>query len=320
MGCSTAGEIFDTQLTSERFVLQIMKFEKTILRLVHSKISSSIESQKVGEQIAHKLNVEKLKSIFVLSDGLTVNGSQLTKGISSVLSEDVVVTGGLAGDNERFEKTWVLVDNQPLEEHIVAIGFYGEDFYVSSASKGGWESLGLKRKVTKSKDNILYELDGQPALKLYKHYLGERAEGLPSTGLLFPLGLYEKGEIKVRTILAVDEEYQSITFAGDIPSGSTVTLMKASLSSLVEGASQAAKEMHCNTQMSSTLCCIAISCVGRRLVLGQRVEEEIEAVMNELPPKTMQIGYYSYGEISPAIADACDLYNQTMTLTLIGEY
>ena len=179
-----------------------------------------------------------------MSDGLNVNGSQLTKGISDALFGGVIVTGGLAGDDDRFEQTWVVVDGEPKANYITAVGLYGEHIHIGHGSKGGWDRLGMARKVTRSHNNVLYELDGQPALDIYKRYLGEKADGLPATGLLFPLELQEKGgeeERKVRTILAINEEENSITFAGDIPEESYVTLMKANFDRLIDGASEAAE-------------------------------------------------------------------------------
>ena len=320
MGCSTSGEIFNKRLSIDRFVVQVIQFEKSILKISSLKIEDSSNSKKLGQELALSLNKSKLKSVFILSDGLNINGSKLARGISSVFLGDVIVTGGLAGDDEQFKETWVLVDKKPCSKYITAIGFYSNHLYVGYSSKGGWDTLGVKRKVTSSFENILYELDFQPALELYKKYLGERAKGLPSTGLLFPLGVYIGSEIKVRTILAIDEEKQSITFAGDIPEGSVVTLMKSNFQKLIEGASNSIQSIKFKDEKINQFCCIAISCVGRKLVLGQRVEEEIEAVFDMLPKNSMQIGYYSYGEISPLKSGKCGLYNQTMTITLIGEY
>ncbi len=320
MGCSTSGEIFNNRLSMDRFVVQVIKFEKTVLKISSLKIEDSSKSRKLGQELALSLNKSRLKSVFILSDGLNINGSQLARGISSVFLNDVIVTGGLAGDDEEFKETWVLVDKKPCLKHVTAIGFYGENLYVGYSSKGGWDTLGVRRRVTSSFENIVYELDYQPALKLYKKYLGDRAKGLPSTGLLFLLGIYLEKEIKVRTILAIDEEKQSITFAGDIPEGSKVTLMKANFQKLIEGAFKAIKSIKFKDKKIEQFCCISISCVGRKLVLGQRVEEEIEAVLDILPKNSMQIGYYSYGEISPLSSGKCGLYNQTMTITLIGEY
>jgi hypothetical protein len=319
MGCSTAGEIFDESLSEERFVVQVIKFEKTELKLVSERIETLEDSYCIGSVLAARLG--EPKAVLVLSDGLNVNGSQLTKGLSSIFKDKVPVSGGLAGDDERFENTWVIVNNELKPYYVTALGFYGEEFYSGHGTNGGWTGLGLKRKVTSSASNVLYELDNQPALALYKHYLGERAKGLPSTGLLFPLGIYEKDEIKVRTILSIDEAHQSITFAGDIPEGSTVTLMKSSFAYLTEGAVNAARGVDFGDKSCDNYCCIAISCVGRKLVLGQRVEDEIEAVLSSFEDKEiMQIGYYSYGEISPLPSGECDLYNQTMTVMCLGEY
>ena len=320
IGCSTAGEIYQNRLCHYRFVMQIIQFEKSTIKLVVQKITQTNDSKKVGEELAKKLYNPELKAIFILSDGLHVNGSQLTKGLSSQLSNDVIVTGGLAGDDDRFEKTWIIVNSEPKEQYISGVGFYGKSLYYGYGSEGGWNKLGPKREVTSSVDNVLYTLDSQPALTLYKRYLGERAEGLPNTGLLFPLAVYIGDEIKVRTILSVDEEQQSITFAGDIPQGYSVSLMKANFNQLINGASNSAKSIKIKESKVSPLTSIAISCIGRRLVLGQRVEEEIEAVLDNLPEHILQIGYYSYGEISPLSSGKCDLHNQTMTLTIIGEY
>ena len=173
-----------------------------------------------------------------------------------------------------------------------------------------------------SKDNVLYELDGQPALTLYKKYLGDRAEGLPATGLLFPLAIKNDEEVDghtVRTILGINEADNSITFAGNIPEGVSVRLMSANFDRLIDGAADAASYIDTNDHVDGSIINIAISCVGRRLILGQRTEEEIEVVVDELPDNTEQVGFYSYGEISPLVSGQCGLHNQTMTLTTIWE-
>jgi len=319
IGCSTAGEVYQDALSEERFVVQVMKFEKTRLELVSKTIESYEESYEAG--IALAKSIELPKALMVFTDGLNVNGTQFTKGLSTIFQDKVPVSGGLAGDDDRFDTTWVIADNKIESNLIAAVGFYGDDLHFGYGSSGGWHSLGLKRKVTLAKENVLYELDNQPALSLYKYYLGSLAEQLPSSGLLFPLGIYTEDEIKVRTILSVDEEEQSITFAGDIPEGSMVTLMKSSFDYLVQGAMNAADSIVFDKRECNVYVNIAISCVGRKLVLKQRVDDEIEAVLSSYGDKNvMQIGYYSYGEISPVTSRECDLYNQTMTVISLGEY
>ena len=174
--------------------------------------------------------------------------------------------------------------------------------------------------MTRSVGNVLYELDGRPALQLYKDYLGARAAELPASALLFPLAIRSAGRAEVvRTILAVDEADQTMTFAGDIPEGCTAELMRANSDRLVEGAHEAAIAAR-KVGSSGEVLAIAVSCVGRRLLLGQRTEDELDAVVSALGPDVTLAGFYSYGEISPGDQGFAELHNQTMTLTTITEH
>lgn len=322
IGCSTAGEILGTQIFDDSLSAAIMRFDHTEFRVANAGVRSAEEAFAAGQRIAQQLNDPGLKGIFVLSDGLQVNGSELVRGLNSQVSSSVVVTGGLAGDGDRFSRTWVLQDRKPKAGCVTAVGFYGDHIRIGHGSKGGWDRFGPERRVTKSNGNVLFELDGRPALQLYKEYLGDRAAGLPATGLLFPLALRaDQGDVKslVRTILAVNEREQSLTFAGDIPEGAFAQLMKANFDRLVQGASEAATTTKLSGDGCSSTLAVAISCVGRRLVLGERTEEETEATLDVLPPGTKQVGFYSYGEISPYATGTCDLHNQTMTLTTFSE-
>jgi hypothetical protein len=321
IGCSTSGEIYEDELYESSLSVAVMKFEKSQIKLTTVSVDNVEDSFNVGSNISKELDDELLKSIFILSDGLNINGSQLTKGINEALNTNAIVTGGLAGDDANFSKTWVLKDGKPTSNYITAVGFYGKSINIAHASQGGWKKFGIDRMVTESSANILFKLDDQPALEVYKTYLGENAKDLPASGLLYPLMIKEEGsqESKVRTILAVDEQNQSITFAGDIPDGSEVMFMKATFDELVDGATGAANKISIFDYKDQEAVNIAISCVGRKLVLGQKTEDEIEAVYNTLGDNVSQIGYYSYGEISPLANGQCDLHNQTMTLTLIWE-
>jgi hypothetical protein len=322
MGCSTAGEILGTQVFDGGISAAVIRFDHTRPRMTSAPVKSTDDSFDAGLHIAQQLNDSTLKGILVLSDGLHVNGSELVRGLNAGVPPSVVVTGGLAGDGDRFQRTWVLQGRRPQTGYVTAAGFYGDRIRIGHGSKGGWDQFGPERRVTKSKGNVLFELDGRPALPLYKEYLGDRSSGLPATGLLFPLALRaNEADPKslVRTILAVNEDDQSLTFAGDIPEGGLAQLMKANFDRLVQGASEAASSTKLSADGDPSTLAIAISCVGRRLVLGERTEEEIEATLDVLPKGTQQIGFYSYGEISPYAAGTCDLHNQTMTLTTLSE-
>ncbi len=322
IGASSAGEILMDELEEDSLVVAVLKFVNTTVRLSTEYIESAEDSFLVGQNISSSLSDNDLKAIFVLSDGLNVNGSQLTSGINSTLNPGTIVTGGLGGDCDRFESTWVVIDGEAKSNYVTAVGLYGENIHIGHGFKGGWDKFGIQRVVTRSHNNILYELDNQPALDIYKKYLGDKAKELPASGLLFPLELQEdinSDKKTVRTILAIDEKERSITFAGDIPEGSSVSLMKANHDRLIDGAFNASKSVNLDDYNNEPLLCIAISCIGRKLVLKQRVEDELEATLQNLPSDTKQIGFYSYGEISPITSGGCDLHNQTMTLTLLWE-
>ncbi len=320
VGCSGAGEIHGEHIADGTLSVAVMRFERTTLRLAEAAVTVGSPSKDAGADIAAALKAPDLRAIFVLSDGLAVNGTDLLSGIQTVVPPSVVVTGGLAGDGSRFQRTWVIAGGKAAPGWVVAVGLYGDAVHVSHGSRGGWDSFGPERLVTKSVGNVLYELDGEPALALYKTYLGDRASGLPATALLFPLALLQADsrDVLVRTILSVDEATQSMTFAGDIPQDSVVQLMRANFDRLVDGASQAS--VAAARQAEGDALTVAISCVGRRLVLGERAEEELEAAFDGARDRDKFVGFYSYGEISPLVDGSCAaLHNQTMTLTRFWE-
>jgi len=321
-GCSTAGEIIGTQVTDNAFVMTTISFESTRIQGAQVELSQSVDSYRAGQLLAQSLKTNGLRHVIVLSDGLYVNGSDLVRGLTENLASEVSITGGLAGDGERFEETLVCWDGHPQNKTVAAVGLYGDKLRIAYASQGGWDPFGPERLITKAKGNVLYELDGKSSLDLYKLYLGEQAAGLPATGLLFPLSIRTKDSQTslVRTILSVNEEEQSMTFAGDVPEGSYARLMKANFDRLIDGAIGAARKSYEAIGSFSPELAILISCVGRKMILKQRTEEEIEGVRDILGEKTVMTGFYSYGELSPVNQGGiCALHNQTMTITVLSE-
>lgn len=321
-GCSTAGEILGNRVYDDSVVAALIEFQATTVRAVAESTAKHADSKTLGQRAGAKLNAPDLRHVLIFSDGLNVNGTTLVAGFRETLPPEVAITGGLAGDGSRFQKTFVGLGTDVKPDQIVAVGFYGDALVVGYGSRGGWEGFGPRRRITRSEGNTLFELDGQPALALYKRYLGERAAGLPSTGLLFPLEITR--DISgvaglVRTILTVDEQQQSVTFAGDMPTGWYARLMKASSEQLIDGAAAAARAAN-TPAIAGTPLALIVSCVGRRLLLGTRTEVELEEALRLLPPRTVGIGFYSYGEACPASAgQPSDLHNQTMTITCLSE-
>jgi hypothetical protein len=317
VGCSTAGAIAEASV-SDGVVAAAVRFDRTTVRVASVRVSGPGDSESAGVELAARLAQPDLVHVFVLSDGLAVNGTPLVRGLAGGLPTQVSVSGGLAADPS-FTRTYVTADAPPASGVITAIGFYGPALRVGCGSLGGWDPFGPERRITRADGNVLYELDHRPALALYKQYLGSHADALPGSGLLFPLSVRAPGSSTsvVRTILGLNEAAGSITFAGDMPEGHIARLMKANFDHLVEGAHGAALQGIDRLGRRTELA-VLVSCAGRRLVLQQRTEEELEAVRDVVGNAPM-IGFYSLGELSPSGATGCELHNQTMTITTFVE-
>ena len=324
VACSTAGEIDAVNVVDDSITCTSLRFNQSRVTIAKVDLQEHADSEALGGLLISRLPLQELVHVLVLSDGLKVNGSSLLKGMLARLPPGVGVTGGLAADGPRFSSTAVCIDGPLPKSQIAAIGLYGAGLCIRSGSHGGWDAFGIERTITKARDNVLYELDGEPALDLYKRYLGAKAAELPASGLRFPLAIRPPDaatdQAVVRTILSVDELCRTLTFAGDVPAGYRARLMSANLERLIDGARNAALQTRLPDSREPELA-ILISCVGRKLVLQQRIEEEVEAVQEVLGNATAMTGFYSYGELSPCSESTpTELHNQTMTITTISEH
>ncbi|GAB5563738.1 MAG: FIST C-terminal domain-containing protein [Winogradskyella sp.] len=319
---STSGDITAGYVEDECITITAIEFEKSQFQVKTSNVlNSDNDSFKTGKELIEQLPKEGLKHVLIVSEGSFVNGSELTKGMNAAVDNKILITGGLCGDAARFAKTVASYNENPKPGEVVAIGLYGDTIEATFAIHGGWTPFGPERIVTKSKSNILYELDGQPALDLYKKYLGDKADQLPAAALLYPLNVKSEDEEQsfVRTILNIDEEKNAMILAGDIPMNSQVQLMMTNVDNIAN-ASELAATQAIEKRKSKPEVAILVSCIGRKLVLDQRVEEEIEEVVSIIGEDTTVCGYYSYGEIAPFNLEInCQLHNQTMTITLLSE-
>lgn len=318
VGCSSSGSVMGAEITDGDVVATAVRLDRSRVRVATVDLSAEVDAAAAGGRLMAELTEPDLRHVFVLSDGLLVNGSALTDGLNRT---GVPGTGGLAGDGSRFAKTWVMADGPATSGRIAAIGFYG-DITVGAGCFAGWVEFGAERVVTRSVGNVVYEIDDQPALQLYKKYLGEFAAQLPASGLRFPLSVRPRGDGAplIRTLLAVDEAAQSLTFAGDVPQGQLCKLMRTDLESLIASAGMAAQAARTDRGPDVPGLCLIVSCVGRRLVMGQLTEEELDIVRDTLGAGTHITGFYSYGELAPAgHAPSCSLHNQTMTMTTLYE-
>ena len=317
---STAGEIINDSVYDDSAVVTAIEFEKTKVRCVKTNIKHHDSSFDTGNYLMEQLLTDDLNSVFVISDGTSINGSELVDGFNN--KNGIPVSGGLAGDAARFEKTFTGINEIPSQGNVIAIGFYGKDIVIGHGSLGGWDEFGHERTITKSDKNVLYEIDHKNALDLYKEYLGDYVNELPGSALLFPLSIRLNHSEKnlVRTILSVNEDEKSMVFAGNLPEGSKVRLMKANFDKLIEASSTAATDSFKSIKNHEPDLAVLISCVGRKLILQERTDEEVEAAKDILGEHAAITGFYSYGEISPFNSNVqCELHNQTMTITTFTE-
>ena len=323
LGCTTAGEISSQGVSDDSCSVTAIRFDQAKVHAASTRLAGMEDSFAAGQRLAHALPQADLRCVMVLGQGVNINGSALIAGLTQGLAPGALVTGGLAGDDANFKQTSVLHDGGVDAEHVACVGLYGAQLQVTRGSFGGWLPFGPARKVTRCASNVLFELDGEPALDVYKRYLGDHAKDLPASGLLFPFLMLGRDHSElgiIRTILAVDATQGSLTLAGDIESEGYLRLMHAGTDALVEGAEVAATAANEVLADSSQSLALLVSCVGRKLVMGGRVEEEVEAVADVLGKAAVLTGFYSYGEISPLSGEvACKLHNQTMTITRVSE-
>ncbi len=318
---TTCGEIAAGKVNTQSITITAIEFEKTTFKIEkHSILEEGLDSQKAGYKAVEKLDKEGISYVMVISEGSFVNGSHLVKGMSDALP-GTLMSGALCGDDGRFEKTLASYNENPKAGEIVVIGFYGESFEVSSSIYGGWTPFGPERIITKSENNVLYEIDGQPALDLYKKYLGDKAADLPESALIYPLNvkIVKNKHAFVRSILSIDEDANAMVLAGDVPEGSKVQLMMTNVDDIASASETAARQAMENRKSKPELAFL-VSCIGRKLVLDQRIEEEVDEVLDVVGDDVTITGLYSYGEIAPFHGESsCELHNQTMTITLISE-
>jgi hypothetical protein len=327
--CSTSGEILETSVYDDTLSVTAIEFAHTPIRTASVLVETTADSYNAGMALGQALSQEAIKHVFIIADGQIINGSNLVEGLKQNLPAGTLITGGLAGDGNNFQCTLVGLNSQPVEGMAAAVGLYGDRLKIGFGSVGGWDTFGPERLITRAEGNVLYELDGNSALDLYKRYLGNHVEQLPGSVLLFPLSIKQKNDTRqeiVRAVCAIDEENKTMTFAGNLPEGWYARFMKANLNRLIEGAERAAENSIATLDSGSPDLAIIVSCVGRKNIMAEEVDEEVEVASKLLGRDTPITGFYSYGEIAPLatlsqkeLVSGGELHNQTMTITAFKE-
>jgi hypothetical protein len=324
VGCSTGGQFDRHSICDDRVLAVAVSFHDSKAKLACVEVSNTLASQACGAELGRALARPDLRAMLVFSDGLMVNGTALVAGLQESVGPTVTISGGLAGDGAAFEETLVGADARPAPGRVAAIGLYGEHLSIQTGNAGGWMPFGPRRTITRSEGNILHELDGRPAFELYRRYLNEEdLLALPGSALLFPLRIEpqgQSGQDVMRTILAIDQQSGAMTFAGDMPQGWSAQLMRGNADRMTESAAEAMRKAQGDAGSEAEGLALLVSCIGRRLLMGQQAVDEVEAAAEAMHARHALIGFYSYGEISPHSASGfCQLHNQTMTVLTVSE-
>lgn len=319
IGTSTSGEIQNAELIDHSIVCMIIQFHKTRLKISSTPISYESSAQ-AGKLIGDNLAAPDLKNVLLLTESLDIDAADLVKSLDETLKEhqvEVPIAGGLAGGRQNSAKTFVIDDTTIRNNQAVALGLYGDDIQIFSGIGTGWAPFGPIRLVTKARRKTVYEIDGLPALKLYKDYIKEDAHNLPYSGIFFPLGI--ENETIVRSVAQINEAKNALILAHKIPENTRVQLMHSNVMKLIDGAAGALNGCTLDFSGNLSTAALIVSCVGRRLIMGQKTEDEIDIIKARLPKHTEICGFYSYGEFSPTASKQNKLHNQTMTIIIFQE-
>ncbi len=321
-GCTTDGEISTGGFSTGSVVLGGVVSD-TITFEVASTSSIGAGSENAGRRLAQQLP-RAAAHVQIFSDGLTGNGCAILRGMESVFGPQVPISGGAAGDARAMKQTWQFIGSRVLTDSVTAIAFSG-NVQVGTGVRSGWFPAGVPKTVTRAAGNVVYEMEGEPALAVYRRYLGPLADKLPAVGIQFPFGIVDEvgslGESPIlRAPMAINETDGSVTFAGEIPQGSTIGLTTGgSATSLLDASADAARRAMDALGGVSPSMIFFYSCMARKILLGTRTGEETERISNVVGRHVPIIGFYTYGEYCPNVSgNECKLHNETATVTVVG--
>jgi hypothetical protein len=265
--------------------------------------------------------VSEPRLCIAFSNAVRVNISHVIEGLTSALGNDVPVVGGASaceftGDLEVRE----LCGTDVLKESVVVM-LLGGRLRFAYAMDRGWTPIGTAHVATKTMDNIVVEIDGRPALDIYKQYLGAPGHA----GAMFvhhPLAVFEGSstDFYLRAGFAEGPVPGSIVTAGNVPQGATLRLTEYQREHVVEAAALAAREARRQWGAGDPAAALVFTCSTRKTVLGTWTAREVDALRAALPESTPFAGFYAFSELAPFSPGkpAC-VHNGSFVTLLLGE-
>jgi len=287
-------------------------FNNTEIESSFIKLSKNNNSFNGGQTLANNLIKKNTKVLIAFADGLNINGEEFLKGISLV-SSNITISGGLAGDNGNMKVTYVFDKENILSNGAVAVALNNSNLYVKTEYSFDWTALGKKLKITKSVKNRVYEIDGIPAVDIYAKYFGhELASKLPNVGIEFPL-IFNKDSVEIGRAVLSKHPDGSLTFAGNIPEGTLVRFGIGNIDRVLQNINYNVEKLMEELRYKPESIFI-YSCMARRRFLGKNVKNELK-VLEQLGTV---YGFYTYGEFFHSNNNN-QLLNETVTLLSLSE-
>ena len=331
VGCTAAGVIVGNVVYEESVGVMVIGGEgihvTAPIKIEH--IGSDMRA--TGKAFGQKLKeggMEDLRLALIFSDALSGNGTELVRGVFEIMGGQFALTGGAAGDDMDFKKTYQYWNNAVFTDTAVGIGI-GGNINFATAANHGWRAIGIAHKATKTNGTTLIELDGKPAFSVYQDYFGDHAndikKALSLTAVTYPLGMKtDSDQIMIRVPLAVKDD-GSIVCGAEVLEGSEIRLMIGTREDAISAAEETIRKVINKVSGEKRVLFIS-DCVARKILFGTHKEEELTMLKNIVGENTKIFGFYSYGQIAPLDnpprdVNTCDpgFYEQSISLASFGE-
>jgi hypothetical protein len=321
MGATTDGEIYanaqdGVNEVDGHIICMLIEANQSSIEMTFIETDENQDAFNIGEHIGMwaKSSFSNC-SIITLTSGLTFDNDAYTQGI---LSREIdYVFGGASGDGLKLEETFVFSNNIVSNQGVVALALDKSKIDILGARAFGWKGIGKERIVTKASKNIVYEIDGQPAVEFYKNYLDITADDMPQVGIEYPLEVrLRNGQVVYRAVLDIDEENNSLVFAGHVEEKAWVRISAPRGRNIINEVEASVVNVLKDNPDFKPQFALLFPCCSRKQVLGHLTSLEIEGVYKNSP--VPMIGFFAYGEIG-AFPDGYCFHNETFVTAFLRE-
>lgn len=323
VGCSAYAEIDNEQALTSSVVAMGLVLEGIEVR-TFQVAGRGVDSFAAGRDAGRGLREFAPDLVITFPDVLTMNATRFLLGLQDALGKGMPIVGGASADDGAFKATYQIHGREALSGGAVGVALKGP-LTIVTAAKSGYTPVGATHASTRVENgNVLLEIDGRPALDIYRDYLGERVAQMPAVSIEFPIAVVGGIEgaprraddelLLVRAILGVDEARGALLLGGDVPEGAAIRVTRATKEDVVRGAEEAT--MTALEAMPAPEVALIFSCMSRKSVLGPRFKDECRASFARLPEGLPKIGFYTFGELSPVQGTTMH-HESTYTIVLL---